>query len=185
MTELYKVPVTGGRTEQVLATPAEWVCFDKSGKNFLYQDRKGFEDEWRKHHTSSITRDIWLYDVSTGKHANLTNREGEDRNPVYAPDGNSVYFLSERNGGSFNVYNFTLNTPQEVKAITTFRTHPVRFLSISDKGTLCYTYDGELYTQDPNARPKKVNVDLVRDDEKRLLLSDFSGCDFCFCVSGW
>ena len=24
MTELYKVPVTGGRTEQVLATPAEW-----------------------------------------------------------------------------------------------------------------------------------------------------------------
>lgn len=85
MTELYKVPVTGGRTEQVLATPAEWVCFDKSGKNFLYQDRKGFEDEWRKHHTSSITRDIWLYDVSTGKHANLTNREGEDRNPVYAP----------------------------------------------------------------------------------------------------
>ena len=129
---------------QVLATPAEWVCFDKSGKNFLYQDRKGFEDEWRKHHTSSITRDIWLYDVSTGKHANLTNREGEDRNPVYAPDGNSVYFLSERNGGSFNVYNFTLNTPQEVKAITTFRTHPVRFLSISDKGTICYTYDGEL-----------------------------------------
>ena len=174
MTELYKVPVTGGRTEQVLATPAEWVCFDKSGKNFLYQDRKGFEDEWRKHHTSSITRDIWLYDVSTGKHANLTNREGEDRNPVYAPDGNSVYFLSERNGGSFNVYNFTLNTPQEVKAITTFRTHPVRFLSISDKGTLCYTYDGELYTQEPNARPKKVNVDLVRDDEKEIATLRFS-----------
>ena len=174
MTELYKVPVTGGRTEQVLATPAEWVCFDKSGKNFLYQDRKGFEDEWRKHHTSSITRDVWLYDASTGKHTNLTNREGEDRNPVYAPDGNSVYFLSERNGGSFNVYNFTLNTPQEVKAITTFRTHPVRFLSISDKGTLCYTYDGELYTQEPNARPKKVNVDLVRDDEKEIATLRFS-----------
>jgi len=174
MTELYKVPVTGGRTEQVLATPAEWVCFDKSGKNFLYQDRKGFEDEWRKHHTSSITRDVWLYDASTGKHTNLTNREGEDRNPVYAPDGNSVYFLSERNGGSFNVYNFALNTPQEVKAITTFRTHPVRFLSISDKGTLCYTYDGELYTQEPNARPKKVNVDLVRDDEKEIATLRFS-----------
>ena len=43
MTELYKVPVTGGRTEQVLGTPAEMVCFDKSGKTFLYQDRKGFE----------------------------------------------------------------------------------------------------------------------------------------------
>ena len=28
MTELYKVPATGGRTEQVLGTPAEAVCFD-------------------------------------------------------------------------------------------------------------------------------------------------------------
>ena len=174
MTELYKVPVGGGRTEQVLATPAEWVCFDKSGKNFLYQDRKGFEDEWRKRHTSSITRDVWLYDTQSGKHVNLTNREGEDRNPVYAPDGNSVYFLSERNGGSFNVYNFSLNTPQEAKAVTAFRTHPVRFLSISDKGTLCYTYDGELYTQEANARPKKVNVELVRDDEKEIASLKFS-----------
>lgn len=65
MTELYKVPATGGRTEQVLGTPAEAVCFDKAGHQFLYQDRKGFEDEWRKHHISSITRDIWLYDAKT------------------------------------------------------------------------------------------------------------------------
>ena len=73
MTELYKVPATGGRTEQVLGTPAEAVCFDKAGQQFLYQDRKGFEDEWRKHHTSSITRDIWLYDAKTGAHTNLTD----------------------------------------------------------------------------------------------------------------
>ena len=174
MTELYKVPVAGGRTEQVLGTPAELVCFDKTGKNFLYQDRKGFEDEWRKHHTSSITRDIWLYNIQTGKHTNLTNRGGEDRNPVYAPDGNAVYFLSERDGGSFNVYTFSLNTPQEVKAVTTSKTHPVRFLSVSDKGTLCYTYDGELYTQKSGARPEKVKVELVRDDEQQLATLKFS-----------
>ena len=55
MTELYKVPATGGRTEQVLGTPAEALCFDKTGDMFFYQDQKGFEDQWRKHHTSSIT----------------------------------------------------------------------------------------------------------------------------------
>lgn len=43
MTELYKVPATGGRTEQVLGTPAEAVCFDKAGHQFLYQDRKGLK----------------------------------------------------------------------------------------------------------------------------------------------
>ena len=183
MTELYRVPAEGGNTEQVLGTPAEWVCFDKAGRNFLYQDRKGFEDEWRKHHTSSITRDIWLYDTQTGKHTNLTNRDGEDRNPVYAPDGKSVYVLSERNGGSFNVYSFPLNAPQQVKPVTTFRTHPVRFLSVSDKGTLCYAYDGELYTQQPNSRPQKVKVELVRDDDKDIASFRFSQGATSACVS--
>ena len=183
MTELYRVPAEGGNTEQVLGTPAEWVCFDKAGRNFLYQDRKGFEDEWRKHHTSSITRDIWLYDTQTGEHTNLTNRDGEDRNPVYAPDGKSVYFLSERNGGSFNVYSFPLNAPRQVKPVTTFRTHPVRFLSVSDKGTLCYAYDGELYTQQPNSRPQKVKVELVRDDDKDIASFRFSQGATSACVS--
>lgn len=165
MTEVYKVPATGGRTEQVLGTPAEAICFDKSGKQFFYQDRKGFEDEWRKHHTSSITRDIWVYDTQTGKHTNLTQREGEDRNPVLSPDGQTLYFLSERNGGTFNVYSFPLTQPQSAQAVTSFKTHPVRFLSMSSNGTLCYGYDGEIYTQQNGGTPQKVAIEITRDDQ--------------------
>ena len=98
MTELYKVPVKGGSTVQVLGTPAKMMSYLPDGKRFLYQDVKGFEDEWRKHHTSSVTRDIWLYDPVKSMHVNLTDRGGEDRNPVMAADGNTFYFLSERNG---------------------------------------------------------------------------------------
>lgn len=174
LTEVYQVPVAGGRTEQVLATPAEMVCFDKSGKTFLYQDRKGGEDEWRKHHTSSITRDVWKYDAQSGKHTNLTDRPGEDRNPILAPDGKRVYFLSERNGGSFNVYAFPLDAPQSVTAVTHFKTHPVRFLSVGSDGTLCYTYDGEIYTQQPQGKAQKVKIDLVRDDQPQLADLSFS-----------
>ena len=174
MTELYQVPTAGGRTEQVLGTPAEAVNFDKSGKQFFYQDRKGFEDEWRKHHTSSITRDIWMYDTQTGKHTNLTQHAGEDRNPVLSPDGQTIYFLSERNGGTFNVYSFPLAQPQSVKEVTSFKTHPVRFLSISNNGTLCYGYDGEIYTQQNGSTPQKINVEIIRDDQPQLANLDFS-----------
>lgn len=150
MTELYAVPAAGGRTEQILATPAEMINFlPQADGSFLYQDRKGFEDEWRKHHTSSVTRDIWRYDAATGHHTNLTNRPGEDRNPILADNGSDVFFLSERNGGSFNVWRMKLDNPQEAQPVTTFKTHPVRFLSQA-KGTLCYTYDGEIYTQTPD-----------------------------------
>ena len=174
MTELYKVPVTGGRTEQVLGTPAEMVCFDKSGKTFLYQDRKGFEDEWRKHHTSSITRDLWLYDSENGKHTNLTAHAGEDRNPVFAPDGQTVYFLSERDGSTFNVYSFPISSPQSLKTVTHFKTHPVRFLSMGSNGTLCYTYDGEIYTQKQGDKPQKVKIDIIRDDQNTIADLNFS-----------
>ena len=174
MTELCKVPVTGGRTEQVLGTPAEMVCFDKSGKTFLYQDRKGFEDEWRKHHTSSITRDVWLYDSENGKHTNLTAHAGEDRNPVFAPDGQTVYFLSERDGSTFNVYSFPISSPQSLKTVTHFKTHPVRFLSMGSNGTLCYTYDGEIYTQKQGDKPQKVKIDIIRDDQNTIADLNFS-----------
>ena len=168
MTELYQVPVEGGRTQQIIATPAEAVCYTKDGKSFLYQDRKGFEDEWRKHHTSSVTRDIWLYDAKSGKHTNLTNIGGEDRDPSLAPDGKTVYFLSERNEGSMNIYTLDMNQPKTIKSVTTFKTHPVRFLSISDQGMLCYTYDGEIYTQDTNGKPQKIAIELTRDDDKQI-----------------
>ena len=174
MTELYQVSVAGGRTEQVLGTPAEKVCYAPAGTFFLYQDRKGFEDEWRKHHTSSITRDVWMYDTTSGKHTNLTARPGEDRDPVLSADGKTVYFLSERNGGSFNVYRFPLDRPADVQPVTSFKGNPVRFLSMSHNGTLCYTYDGEIYTQPNGGKPTKVNISLIRDEEEMPVTYNFT-----------
>ena len=168
MTELYKVPVAGGRTQQLIATPAEQVCYMPDGKSFLYQDRKGVEDEWRKHHTSSVTRDIWLYDGKSGKHTNLTNIGGEDRDPSLAPDGKTVYFLSERKGGTMNVYSMDVNAPQNIQSVTSFKTHPVRFLSVANNGLLCYAYDGEIYTQAQGGKPSKVKIDITRDDSEQV-----------------
>ena len=169
LTEVYKVPVAGGRTTQVLGTPAEEITFNKNGKFFVYQDQKGMEDAWRKHHTSSVTRDVWLYDTTNGKHVNLTNHAGEDRSPVLSADGSTVYILSERDGGSFNVYSFPTYEPKNIKALTSFKKNPVRFLSIADNGTLCYTYDGEIYTQAPSGKPTKVKVALFHDDSDDVL----------------
>lgn len=81
------------------------------------------------------------------------------------------------------MYILSLNAPRQVKPVTTFRTHPVRFLSVSDKGTLCYAYDGELYTQQPNSRPQKVKVELVRDDDKDIASFRFSQGATSACVS--
>jgi len=166
MTEFYAVPVDGGgKAHQVLGTPAQMPVFTKDGKTMLYQDVKGFEDEWRKHHTSSVTRDVWLYDFATGNHKNLTNRAGEDRNPALSSDGKTVYVLSERDGGTFNVWSFPIDAPSAARRLTSFETHPVRFLSRADNGVMAFTYDGEIYTMaSDGAKPVKITVDVVADD---------------------
>ena len=165
LTELYSIPVEGGRTKMVLASPAQMISYTTDGKSFLYQDQKGMEDEWRKHHTSSITRDVWLYDAKSGQHKNLTDHAGEDRNPVMGIDGKTVYFLSERDGGSMNVYSFTIDNPQSITAVTSFKTHPVRFLSQGANGTLAFTYNGEIYTKTATGKASKVKINITTDDE--------------------
>lgn len=166
LTEVYEVPINGGKIRQILATPAQMISFIPNGQGkFLYQDLKGMENEWRKHHTSSVTRDIWIYNPENKSHSKLTgSHAGEDRNPVADAEGN-FFFLSERNGGSMNVYSASIENPDQIKVVTSFKNHPVRFLSRSNDGTLCYTYDGEIFTQSPSGKPNKVNIDIVLDEE--------------------
>ena len=79
--ELYSVPVAGGEAALVLTQPAIAATVDPAGTKILYHDQKGYESDWRKHHTSSVTRDIWVYDLKTKTNTQLTTFAGEDRNP--------------------------------------------------------------------------------------------------------
>ncbi len=176
ITELYKVSTEGGRPEQVVAVPVSSMSFDKDGKSFLYYDRKGSENVWRKHHTSSVARDVVYYNAKKKTHTILTSNVGEDRDPRYLPGFKDVVFLSERNNGSFNVYKAPANDLEKVEQVSHFKTHPVRFLSVSNDGLLCYGYMGEIYTQSIGSEPQKVNIEIVNDQEpEQLVKQDFKG----------
>jgi tricorn protease len=167
MTQLYSVPVTGGRVSIVLPVPALDATLNPAGDKIIYHDNKGYESEWRKHHTSSVTRDIWVYDMKTRKYRQLTDFNGEDRNPVFDADGNVFYYLSEQTG-SFNVHRSSLSDPSQSTPLTHFTKHPVRFLTRSADGTLCFSFDGELYTMKPGAGPAKVPVRIAADGRTTL-----------------
>ncbi len=156
MTQLYTVSVEGGRPQLVVPSTAEEVALLGSGEAFLYQDNKG-ENRWRKHHTSAVARDIWLY--RDGKHTQLTTFAGENRVPRLAPDGKTVYYLSEQSG-SFNVCSFPLDKPSSITQHTHHKTHPVRSLTLAKDGTLCYAYDGSIYLKRPNSEPSRLQVSV-------------------------
>ncbi len=185
LTELYKVHRDGGRPKLVTDATVCSISFDTDGKSFLYYDRKGSEDIWRKHHTSSVARDIVYYDAERQTHTILTNNAGEDRDPVFLPGNDKMAFLSERDGKNFNVYVASVDDLDSVTQITDFPIHPVRFLSASDNGVICYGYQGEIYTQTLNGSPRKVDIEIISDKDEQIEYGKFGRAgDFCITSDG-
>ncbi len=156
--QVWQVPATGGRPKMYASIPMGAISIDAQGR-LLYQDKKGVENSLRKHERSSGTSDIWL--VEDGKYTKLTDFNGHDLNPVWAPEADSFYYISEQDG-TLNVYSRNLQGQEQ--QLTKFERHPVRHLSAANDGTLAYSWDGEIYTQKPGGQPQKVEVEILADD---------------------
>lgn len=157
--QVYEVSDKGGRMRLFSDIPMEDISVGNDGA-LLYHDNKGYEDPFRKHHQSPICRDIWLY--KGGNYTKLTNFAGEDRTPVWGGDNNTYYYLSEEDG-TFNVYKRRIGETAKTQ-LTHYKGNPVRFLTRSTDGTLCYAYDGASYTLKEGSQPVRLNLSMVADD---------------------
>ncbi|WP_339918242.1 S41 family peptidase [Yeosuana marina] len=158
--ELYSVSLNPNIPTQLLSIPAYEAKNNTKG-DILFEEIKGYEDQWRKHHTSSVTRDIWIKKTS-GNYQKISGYKGENRNPVFGKD-DTFYYLSEASG-SFNVQKSSFSNPNIVTQISNFKTNPVRQLSISNNQILCYNYNGKIYTQKENEKPKLVSFTIGGDE---------------------
>ena len=169
--QVWTVPLSGGAPSLVTSMPMLSLSVNEAGV-MLYEDYKGVEDSFRKHHTSSVTRDVWS--LRDGEFTKLSTYIGENRNPVFAPDGESFYFLRENvkddpnaPDACFNVWKSSLGNPSAQSQVTFFKTHPVRYLSVAGDGTLLFSWNGDLYTCREGAQPAKVAITLMRDENER------------------
>lgn len=158
--ELYAVATQGGRPRQVLGLTAEQAKVAPDGKKILAEDWKGYEEDFRKHQTSSVTRDIWIHDLEKGTHTKISDTPGEDRTPAWLPGG-AVAWVTDVDG-SLNVVRFNPEKPRQApEPLTRHTRHPVRSLTASRAGDLAYTFDGELYVLKAGSRTSaKVSVAL-------------------------
>lgn len=170
--QLWQVDAKAGRPVLATSLPVMNISVNAEGEA-IYEDYKGYEDPLRKHHTSSVTRDIWFYKPSKpqgdrfritgdGTFTKLSTFIGEDRNPVFAADGKTFYYLSEADG-TINVYKSSTSAPGQGTRLTNFKGNPVRFLSVAGDGTLCFSYNGDLYTMKEGAEPVKLAVTVMKD----------------------
>lgn len=166
---VYKTTLEAAAPQIVTSLTISAMSVNGKGE-ILYEDWKGYEDPLRKHHTSSVTRDIWLLKPAAegtidakGSFTKLSTYKGEDRNPVFAADGDTFYFLSEQDGKTSNVYRSSVSNPSSQVQLTFYDKNPVRFLSVANDGTVAYSYNGDLYT----LKGGKIDITLSRDEDQK------------------
>lgn len=174
--QLYYTDLSGSRPARITSLPVDAISVNNDG-TIIYEDVKGYEDPLRKHHTSAVTKDIWscrggsangkLIMDGNSTFTKLSDYKGEDRNPVFGPDGNTFYYLSERDEKAYNVYRSSLSEPGKSVQLTHFTQNPARYLSVAQDGTLAFSYNGDLYTMKEGSEPKLVNITVYSDQEER------------------
>ena len=155
--QVYAVKTDGSRP--IMYSTIPMAAMSVRDGAVLYQDKKGYENAYRKHERSSSTGDIRL--IKDGQNKLLTTFNGNDQNPVWTGADSFVY-LSEEDG-TLNVYSRNLSGSDKRK-LTGFTKHPVRSLSAADNGMLAFSWNGEIYTLKPGAEPRKLDVAIVSDD---------------------
>jgi|ETNmetMinimDraft_8_1059916.scaffolds.fasta_scaffold01028_3 Tol biopolymer transport system component/C-terminal processing protease CtpA/Prc len=167
LTENYTVSVNGGTPSMLSTIAGSELQYSPDGTKLLYRDEKSYENQFRKHDVSAFARDVWLHDLKTDKHAQLTTFKGGDHNPVWK-DKNTFYYTSEEKSGAFNVWQSNINGDNK-KQVTNFKQHPVRSLSISDKGTLAFVHHGSIYTK-KGRKLNHVDINIANDIQENEVL---------------
>ena len=164
----YTVSTTpGSRPQLFMSLPVGDISVN--GNEILYQDKKGYEDDLRKHERSSGTSDIWLLTLGQngkardGQFRQLTSFNGHDLYPKWNGSSKSSFYYVSEEDGTLNIYSADINGSNK-KQLTSFTTHPVRSLTVSADGSLlAFNRDGQLYTMHPGQQPTIVPVSITAD----------------------
>ncbi|WP_268124987.1 alpha/beta hydrolase family protein [Roseivirga pacifica] len=93
----------------------EWVTnpqISPDGKYIVYQ-RRGHDIM-----TDRATSKLWIMNVDGSAHRKLTDRDKNESNPTWSPNGNKLAFTSSgKQGSEIFIYDFEYNNVQEISAL--------------------------------------------------------------------
>ena len=153
---LYLVPAAGGQSVRVMEAMGHEASPGPDGRWLAFA--RGASRWWRTGYRGSANWDIWLRDLESGAFRQLTDFDGTDMNPTWAPDARGVYFLSDRRD-THNVWFHPLAGGQP-RQITRQSGDRVRDYSVSGNGKrLAYTVWDKVFVADlPDASLREISI---------------------------
>ncbi len=154
----FLVPVAGGTPRRAQAAQGSIGGYSPDGHLLVFV--RGASGAGRKGYRGPANEDVWLHDLRADSYRPLTTFEGIDTHPVFASDGQSVIFVSDRDGVR-NLWRVPLDGQPAVQL--TRHTEPVDAPTIARTGRLVYELNDRLYRLDPGGQPTPIEVDLPAD----------------------
>jgi tricorn protease len=131
--------MTYDRTVDASVSPdGQWLAWER-----------GYTPWWRKHYRGYASRDIWIRAVMGGGSRKLTDHPGNDMTPMWSPESRNIYFVSEREDSTANLWSVPVDGSAEPIHRTGFKGDWVRFASIAAGGSkIVFEKGGRIWIYD-------------------------------------
>ncbi len=156
---IYKVSVDGGMPVKLPVDRAGLASLSPDAKSVAY-NRGSREFRTWKRHKGGTAQDIWVGSFEKGDFARITTFEGTDNFPMWR--GNFIYFVSDREDGTLNLFKYDLSAKQTTR-LTFYNDYDVKYPSIG-KNHIVYQYGESIYLFDlKTEKSKLVNIETFSD----------------------
>jgi len=170
---LYSIPVEGGRARRITTAEGREGVYAPRGDCIAYV--RGPGAWYRRNYRGSSNNDIWLCDAQGHNNRQFTSFIGQDGSPMWAPDGRTLYYVSEVFGTSNLVRQETDSAGSTPVLVTTdkagkpFHTeNGVRQARISGNGEwIVYECGADLWitSTKPGSTPRRLAIEAYADDK--------------------
>jgi tricorn protease len=166
--ELYCVAATGGKVRRISAFEGREGVFSPKGDQIAYV--RGPGTWYRKGYRGSSNDDIWLSSADGSNNRQLTKFDGQDTSPMWAADGQSIYYVSEccgTKGAPANIVRQALTGSAKPEPITKHKEESVRQARISGNGQwIVYECGPDLWIVSAKGGPsRKLAIEVHADDK--------------------
>lgn len=171
--QLFTVPVEGGMSEEIPLKNGGFASYSPDGKklayNYIFREFRAW-----KRYQGGMADDIRVFDFNTKKSERITGNVRQDVFPMWSPDGNTIYYISDR-GDIMNLYAYNVNTKED-KQLTSYKEYDIKFPAIGDK-LIVYEQGGYIYGYDlQSGKESKITINIDNDQVySRPTLTDVSG----------
>jgi tricorn protease len=164
--QLYTVPVEGGRVHHLPLDQGKEAVYSPKGDRIAYVRGHGLW--YRKGYRGSSNDDVWVCNADGSNNRRITTFNGQDTSPMWAPDGQTLYYVSECFGTPANIVRDDLTGKHKPQLVTFHKDDGVRRARISANGQwLVYECGADLYIASTHegVPPRKLAIEVHADDK--------------------